>query len=92
MGAMSEFDLMLREVSEAMGEPVSEKELAESLVAQKVNSIINSLDDLVIMVRKGEHIELIENEKPSLGLIKTRIDLLLSFLLAQKPTGLKVVR
>jgi hypothetical protein len=76
------FDQTLVDISKAMEEPVLS---AEEQIERKVDSIIRELDELVAMAANPETIDLIENERPGIGLIVSRSRLVASLLIARTP-------
>lgn len=89
---MINFEDCLAAVALAIGEPVTETEIAESLVAQRLNSIIADLDELCVMAKDAKTAALLEREKKTVGLIHTRSATLMALVLAQSPAGLRIVR
>lgn len=84
------YDAELAEVLCAMmTEPVLS---AEDQLERRVDFLIRELDELMAMAANHETVDLIQNERRSLGMVKTRVDLILSFLMATQPPKLKMVQ
>ena len=88
MGSMSDYDLMLQEVSQIVGEPVLS---AEEQIERKVDAIIRELDEMCAMATHPETVDLIAGQKIAFGQMLVRMQLILSFILASKP-AFKVIR
>lgn len=89
MGSMSDYDLMLQEVSQIVGDPVLS---AEEQIERKVDAIIRELDEMCAMATHPETVDLIASQKIAFGQMLVRMQLILSFILASKPTTLRIVR
>ncbi len=63
---------------------------AELQVERRIDSLIRELDELCAMATKDETVHLLEEHKHSIGLAVTRTQLLMNFLLARKPAGLRL--
>lgn len=74
------------------GEPSDIVEFAEDKLARKINSVISDLDDLCAMASNPDTAGLVEAEQISMGQINTRIQLILSFLMARKPAPTHIRR
>lgn len=61
------------------------------LVERTINMAINELDALIALANDPEAVAFIESERPSIGLLKTRADLLVSFLMARETPKFKLV-
>jgi peptide deformylase len=61
-------------------------------VAQSVNSIITALDELMAKAVNSETVGQIAAERIGIGQIRLRAELILSFLDARKPQGLRVIK
>jgi hypothetical protein len=87
MGVFSEYDMILKEVSDAMSDQPQETQ-----IEYRLDCIVRELDEMCGLAANAETIDLIERNRIAVGQIKTRIDLIASFLLARshKP-GLRVV-
>jgi len=88
MGVMSDLDLTLQAVSEAMGEP-TETERSQIYIERTVSSIINDLDQLCAFAADPATRQFIEAEKIAIGQIITRAQLVGSLLLAGRPSQLR---
>jgi hypothetical protein len=58
-------------------------EAKQILVERTINMAINELDALIALANDPEAVSFIESEKPSIGIIKRRTDLLIASLLAR---------
>jgi hypothetical protein len=87
MGAFSELDLQLNLVRAEFCDlgPTTEAEMTESQIAQRLNSLISELDELVAMAADPATSSLIEKEKIAVGQVLSRAQLIGSFLLANHP-------
>jgi hypothetical protein len=87
MGVFSELNLQLNLIRAEFCDlgPTTEAEMMESQIAQRLNSLISELDELVAMAAHPETSALIENEKIAVGQIISRAQLIGSFLLANHP-------
>lgn len=85
---MSELD-MDRQIIEAMREPVLS---AEEQIERKVDWIIRELDELCALASNHETVDLVDGQKIAMGQMQTRVQLILSFLLARHPGQLRIVR
>ena len=68
------------------------EDTAELQIERRVDFVIRELDELCALATNDETVDLVEQQKHSIGLILTRAQLVMSFLLMRKPTGLRVVR
>jgi len=66
--------------------------LDDEPVGQSVNSILNALDDLIAMAANPATVNEIAAEAIGIGQIRSRAELILSFLEARKTLSLKVVK
>ena len=84
MGRMSELDFdnqLLEAVRKGMaGEP------AETQIEYRLDCIIRELDEMCGLAANPETVDLIEGQRISIGQIKTRVDLIASFLMARTPS------
>jgi hypothetical protein len=91
------FDAVLSEIHSAMaddfftGEPSTHKECAEDQIARRVNALVSELDEMMAMAANPETVDLIENEILAFGQMRTRVNLILSFLAARNAPKLKMV-
>lgn len=83
------YEVDLEAISEAMKEPVLS---AEDQLERKCDWIIRELDELCAMASNSETVDLVEKEKVAVGQIVTRAQLIASFLMARKPSGLRIVQ
>jgi hypothetical protein len=88
---MSDYDLTIREVCEIMAEPDPVLS-AEEQIERKVDAIIRELDEMCAMATHPETVDLIASQKIAFGQMLVRMQLILSFILASKPTTLRIVR
>lgn len=89
MGRMSELDMELNLVRDAMGEPADSAELQ---IERRCDFIIRELDEFCAMATNPETIDLIEREKIAIGQILTRAQLVASFLMTRHPGKLRIVQ
>jgi len=89
MGIMSEIDMDLQAVQQAMEPTPAER--SQIYVERTVTSIINDLDQLCAFAADPATAGFIEAEKIAIGQIVTRATLIQSFLLARYPSKLKVI-
>ena len=80
-------DELLAAVSEALNYTPS----AEEQIEMRIDSIVRELDELCRLASDPETVDLVEAQKVGIGQIVTRAQLVMSFLLAQKPAGLRMV-
>lgn len=65
---------------------------AETQIERRVDFIIRELDEFCRLATNRETADLIEGQSPALGQIQTRIQLILSFVAARKPTSFRIIR
>jgi hypothetical protein len=71
---------------EMAGEP------AETQIEYRIDCLVRELDELCTLAANPGTVALVEAQKIGVGQIKMRADLILSFLLAQKPSALRLVQ
>lgn len=74
MGVMSELDMQLRAISEAMGEPSSPQEIAEDRVARAVREAFESTSELYRLSLDPKTAALIAREAGEIWAIYARMD------------------
>lgn len=89
MGIMSEIDLDLQAVQQAMEPTPAER--SQIYVERTVTSVINDLDQLCAFAADPATAGFIEAERIAIGQIVTRAQLIQSFLMASYPSKLKVI-
>lgn len=73
-------------------EPQAAFELDRAVnVEWSVDHALNALDELIAFANNPEAIAHLQANEKSVGMIKTRADLLVSFMEAMKPARLKVI-
>ena len=83
MGAMSELDLdlqILEAVSAAMAD-----EPKETQVEYRLDCLLRELDEMCALAANPETAGIIDANRIAIGQIKTRVDLIASFLIARHP-------
>lgn len=65
---------------------------AETQIERRVDFIIRELDEFCRLATNRETADLIEGQSFGLGQVQTRVQLLLSFVAARKPTQFRIVR
>lgn len=80
-----------RAIASQSGEPVSPSDIRRSEVAQRINSLVSELDEMMVLAANPETYPIIEAEAIAFGQLQTRIQLILSFLAARQPTKFKVI-
>lgn len=84
MSRMSDLDLdsqLLEAVRKSMaGEP------AEVQIEYRLDCIVRELDEMCGLAANPETVDLIEQQRVAIGQIKTRVDLIASFLMARIPS------
>jgi len=81
------FDDTLEAVRKEMaGEP------AEVQIGYRIDCVVRELDELCAMANNPETVDLVERQKIGIGQIISRATLIQSFLMARKPSTLRVVR
>lgn len=65
---------------------------AEEQIERKCDWLLRELDELCALASNHETSDLIEGQKIAVGMMQTRCQLILSFLLARKPSGLRIVQ
>ena len=83
-----DYEQTLVDVSSALREPIL---TAEEQIERKVDSIIRELDELCAMAANSETVDLVDGQRIGIGQINTRVQLILSFLMARHPLTLKLV-
>jgi hypothetical protein len=71
---------------EMAGEP------AETQIEYRIDCLVREMDELCALAANAETVDLVEAQKIGIGQIATRSQLILSLLLARKPSGLRIVR
>jgi hypothetical protein len=61
-------------------------------VEYRIDRVIAEMDELCALASNPETAHLLESQKIGVGQIATRANLILSFLMARKPTGLRIVQ
>ena len=89
MGIMSEIDMDLQAVQQAMEPTPTER--SQIYVERTVTSIINDLDQLCAFAADPATAGFIEAEKIAIGTAATRIQLLQSLLLARRAPTLRTI-
>lgn len=92
MSVMSELDFdrqIVENVRLALEEPTLSP--VEEMEA-RVDFIIRELDEFCAMANKPETVDLIESQKIAFGQMMVRVQLIMGFLLARKPTPFRIVR
>jgi hypothetical protein len=64
----------------------------EEQLERKIDGIIRELDDLIGLAVDPKTADLVRGQKILIGLVTTRVNLLGSFLLARRPTGLRMIK
>lgn len=80
---------MARALNEAMAEPVLSP---DEQMERRVDTIIRELDDLCVFAKQPETAPLVAKQIVAIGQMKTRVDLIASFLLANEQPKFKVIR
>jgi len=65
---------------------------AEEQMERRVDWLIRELDELCAMASNAETVDLVEDQKIAIGQMQTRVQLILSFLLARHPGKLRIVQ
>ena len=81
------YDDIVNAVRDAMDHDPTREEQLE----QRADFILRELDEFCALATRPETVDLIESQKLIVGQIKTRCELILSFLAARHPAKLKVV-
>jgi hypothetical protein len=81
-------DEILEQIRSAMEHVPS----AEERVEMKIDALVREMDELCALAANAETVDLIEAQRIGIGRIATRSQLILSLLLARKPSGLRIVK
>lgn len=60
-------------------------------IEYRIDALVRELDEICALAANPGTVELVEAQKIGIGQIKFRADLIMSFLLAQRPSGLRMV-
>ena len=83
MGAMSELDLY-RQTIEAITNAMAD-EPVEIQVEYRLDCLLRELDEMCALAANPETVGIIDANRITIGQIKTRVDLIASFLMAREP-------
>lgn len=64
---------------------------AEEQIERRVDFLLRELDELCAMATHSETVDLVKNQEIAIGQVRTRAELILSFLKARQPSKLRVV-
>jgi len=82
------YEQTLVDVSNALREPIL---TAEEQIERKVDSIVRELDELCAMAANSETVDLVDGQRPGIGQIISRAQLIGSFLMARSPNKFRVI-
>lgn len=83
------YETELDVVHTAMQEPVLS---AEEQIERRCDAVIRELDEFCAMASNAETADLIDAERMAFGQMQTRVQLILSFLIARQPSKFRLVR
>ena len=75
-----------------MGSMTYEPNSPEQQIEQRCDFLIRELDELCAMATNPETVDLVEKERIAIGQIVVRSQLIASFLMARRPTSLRIIR
>ena len=70
---------------------MSEPRSAEQQIEERVDRIISELDEFCAMASNAETADLIDAERMAFGQMQTRVQLILSFLIARHSNKLRII-
>jgi len=82
------YERTLIDLSDALAEP---PETAEFQIERKVDSIVRELDELCAMAVNPETVDLVDGQRPGIGQIISRAQLIGAFLMARNPSKFRVI-
>jgi hypothetical protein len=81
------YETLLNDIRKEMaGEPAAVQ------IEYRIDALVREMDELCALAANAETVDLVEQQKIGIGRIATRSQLILSLLLARKPSGLRIVK